>query len=486
MAYPRDKQESAAGEEFAASGGPPIRLEDLRREVVGLRCKVPVLGGSRRRYVFLDNAASTPTLRPVLKQVDQFMEWYASVHRGAGYKSLLATRIFDRTREVVLRFLGGDPTRDTVIYGLNTTDVINNLAKRYPVQPGDVVVTSEMEHHSNVLPWRRASVVIPASVDGHGELVLSDLQEKLRRHAGKVRLVAITGAANVTGYLNPVHDIARMAHEVGAEILVDAAQLVAHRRLDMRPHGHPEHLDYVALSAHKIYAPFGTGVLVGPSRFFEQGEPVSVGGGTVSFVTDHTVQWAAPPDKEEPGTPNVVGAVALAAAIRLLERAGMEEVARHEAELTRYTLERMLKIPAVEIYGETDPERSEERLGVIAFNVRGMHHALVAAVLSVEAGVGVRNGCFCAHPYIKRILRCNDESALRYGAQIAEGYRAELPGAVRVSFGIYNNLEDVNRFLAALRKIVRKKWSGEYVMDDHTGEYHCRGFEPVKEEERPF
>src|SRR5262249_52362211 len=157
--------------------------------------------------------------------------------------------------------------------------------------------------------------------------------------------------ANVTGYLNPVHEIARLAHEAGAEILVDAAQLVAHRSLDMRPHGDPGHLDYVALSAHKIYAPFGTGVLVGRADIFEQGEPDKVGGGAVSFVTDHSVQWSAPPEKEEAGTPNVVGSVALAAAIRLLQGVGMDAVARHEAELTRYTLERMLKIRNVEIYG---------------------------------------------------------------------------------------------------------------------------------------
>ena len=477
MSLPRTEPEMPAG-----SPGERIRIEDLRKEVVGIRCKVPVLSGARRRYVFLDNAASTPTLRPILKQVNQFMEWYASVHRGAGFKSLLATHVFDQTREILLRFIGGDPEKDTVIYGLNTTEAINKLAHRYPLKPGDVVIATEMEHHSNVLPWRMVAHVIPAPVDERGALDLARMGRLIREHRGRLRLVAVAGAANVTGYLNPIHRIARLAHEAGAEILVDAAQMAPHRALDMKPHGDPEHLDYVALSAHKMYAPFGTGVLVGHSKLFEQGEPQSVGGGTVSFVTDHTIQWAAPPDKEEAGTPNVVGAVAMASAIRILERVGMDEVARHEADLTRYALERMKKMPEVEIYGDLDLETVGDRVGVIPFNVRGMHHALVAAILSVEAAVGVRNGCFCAHPYIKRILRCNDESAERYGRQISEGYRAELPGAVRLSFGIYSNEEDVDRFLTALRMIVRRKWKGEYVMDDSTGEYRCKGFQPSFDE----
>ncbi len=461
-------------------GATPVHhsLEQLRRLVVGGKCKVPVLSGKSRRYVFLDNAASTPTLKPVLDSVNQCMEWYASVHRGAGFKSLVATHVFEETRAILLEFLGGDPSRDTVIYGINTTDAINKLARRYPFQPGDVVITTEMEHHSNVLPWRRAALVVAVEVDAHGALDMDDYARKVRQHAGRLKLVAVTGAANVTGYLNPVHDMARLAHEAGAEILVDAAQLVAHRKLDMLPHEDPGHLDYVAISAHKIYAPFGTGALVGRASIFDQGEPSVVGGGTVSFVTDHTVQWAAPPDKEEPGTPNVVGAVALAAACRLLQRAGMDTVARHEADLTAYTLEKLHRIRNVEIYGDSDPSRAGERLGVIAFNVRKVHHALVAAVLSTEHAVGVRNGCFCAHPYVKRILRCSDENALIYGAQISQGFRAELPGAVRVSFGIYNNLEDVNRFLSGLRRIARGKWDGEYEMVPEKGEFRCKGFDP--------
>ncbi len=473
MAFQRKHSES-----MVPAAGPRLPIADIRRQVVGLRCRVPVLSGALRRYVFLDNAASTPTLKPVLEQVDRFMDWYASVHRGAGFKSLLATRVFDETREILLRFLGGDPSLDTVIYCLNTTEAINKLAYRYPMKPGDVVITTQMEHHSNVLPWRAVAHVVPAPVDDRGALQLTEMGRLINHYRGRLRLVAVTGAANVTGYLNPIHHIARLAHEADAEILVDAAQMAPHRSLDMKPHGDPEHLDYVAVSAHKMYAPFGTGALVGHAKLFDQGIPLSVGGGTVSFVTDHSVQWAAPPDKEEAGTPNVVGAVAMAAAIRVLESVGMDEVARHEAHLTRYALERLKKIKEVELYGDIDLETVEQRVGVIAFNVRGMHHALVAAILSVEGGVGVRNGCFCAHPYIKRILRCNDESAARYGRQIADGYRAELPGAVRLSFGIYSNEEDVNRFLTALRMIVRKRWKGEYTIDEGTGEFRCKGFEP--------
>jgi cysteine desulfurase / selenocysteine lyase len=462
----------------AAPGAPGPSFEDLRREVTGLRCKVPVLGGAHVRYVFLDNAASTPTLKPILSQVNDFLQWYSSVHRGTGFKSLLATRVFDRTREVVLEFLGGDPAHDTVIFGRNTTDAINKLARRFPFQPGDMVLTTEMEHHSNDLPWRKAAHVIYAHVDQRGALVVDDIAARLREHAGRIKLVAITGAANVTGYLNPIHRIARMAHEAGAEILVDVAQMAPHRTVDMRPHGDPEHLDYVALSAHKMYAPLGTGALVGRAELFRHGDPDVVGGGVVDLVTETEVQWTRVPEREEAGSPNVVGAVALAAAIRMLQRVGMDRVAAHEAELTRYTLQQLLRIRGIEIYGDPDPGSAERRLGVISFNVKGMSHALVAAILGVEGGVGVRHGCFCAHPYLKRILHLPEEEARRFERQVVEGDRSQLPGAVRLSFGIYNNLEDVNRFLRVLRTIARRKWKGRYSMDPVHGEFTCEGYEP--------
>ena len=242
------------------------------------------------------------------------------------------------------------------------------------------------------------------------------------------RSLTVSGASNVTGFVQPIHRLARKAHAVGARILVDAAQLAPHRRIDVRPDGDPEHLDYVAISAHKMYAPFGVGALVGRRDTFLQGSPEYQGGGTVEIVTPAHVQWAGLPDREEAGTPNVVGAVAMAVAAQALMDAGMETVTRHEAALTAYALERLASVPGVTIYGLDDSGQTGDRVGVIAFNVGSMHHALVAAILGYEAGIGVRSGCFCAQSYVARLLRLTPEEQARWQREHLAGDRSRQAG----------------------------------------------------------
>ena len=217
-------------------------------------------------------------------------------------------------------------------------------------------------------------------------------------------MVSVTGASNVTGYLNPIHRLAAKAHEAGAYFCADCAQLAPHRKIDMRPLSDPEHLDYISISAHKMYAPYGTGALVGRRDTFETGDPEMRGGGEVEIVTLDGVVWSEPPDRDEAGSPNTVGAVALAAAIAQLVRIGMDKVAQHEADLTRHALTLFNQIPELTIYGSRDPKSAEKRLGVIPLNVDGLPHHLVAAVLGYEYGIGVRNGCFCAHPYLLQLM----------------------------------------------------------------------------------
>jgi selenocysteine lyase/cysteine desulfurase len=214
-----------------------------------------------------------------------------------------------------------------------------------------------------------------------------------------VALVAVTGASNVTGFLQPIHRLAQKAHAAGALILVDAAQLAPHRQVDMRPDDDPEHLDFVVLSAHKMYAPFGTGALVGPKEVFLRDAPEYTGGGTVDVVTMDEVHWAGMPDRDEAGSPNVVGAMAMAVAAQTLMEVGMDSVAAHEEALIAYALEKLQGVPGMTIYGETDPARAREKVGVIPFNLAGVSHFLLAAILGYEGGIGVRSGCFCAHPY---------------------------------------------------------------------------------------
>jgi selenocysteine lyase/cysteine desulfurase len=207
-----------------------------------------------------------------------------------------------------------------------------------------------------------------------------------------VALVAITGASNVTGFINPYYRLAEKTHHIGAKIALDCAQLAPHRKVDMLPVEDPTHIDFVTISAHKLYAPFGTGALIGLTETFAEGVPDLTGGGTVEIVTLDDVIWTVPPERDEAGSPNTIGAVALAAAIYQLESIGMDAVAEHEAQLTAYTLEKLNQIEDITIYGDSNPDRAAERLGVLPFNLRDRSHFLVSAILGYEFGIGIRNG----------------------------------------------------------------------------------------------
>lgn len=445
----------------------------------GTDLQVPTLGGTHRRYINLDNAASTPCMKPALEAVNGFMVYYSSVHRGTGFKSQLSTHFYESARQAVMRFVGADPATHTCVFGKNTTEAINKLARRFPFTPERrVVLTSGMEHHSNDLPWRGVAETIHVGLTPQGRLDEDDFDEQLARYADRVALVAISGASNVTGYLNPIHRLAEKAHAAGAQIAVDCAQLAPHRKIEMLPAGDPARLDYVSISAHKLYAPFGTGALVGRRETFEQGNPDLSGGGTVEIVTLDGVVWAGPPDREEAGSPNTVGAIALAAALSQLERIGMDMVAEHEADLTAYTLERLARVPGLKVFGDPDPGRARERLGVIPFQLEGTSHFLVAAILGYEFGIGVRSGCFCAHPYLLHLLGLTSREANAVRERMLAGDRSDMPGMVRASFGLYNTREDVDALAEALECIARGEYQGEYLQDRATGEYSPLGWEP--------
>ncbi len=443
-------------------------LAAWRRKVVGIDRVVPLAGGSTGPYVYLDNGATTPALEPVLQAVQDFLTWYASVHRGAGFKSRLATAAYEETREIVAAFVGAELTDRVVVYGKNATEALNKLAARLDFGPDDVVLCTVIEHHSNLLPWRAHAKVEHVELDAKGELDMADLEAKLQIHQGHVRIVAVTGASNVTGYVPPIHDVAELAHRYGAEIVVDAAQLAPHRAIDMRPLTDPRHLDYLVFSAHKMYAPFGTGVLVGPRSLFMKGSPDVVGGGTVRMVTLDEAVWSDPPEKEEAGSPNAVGAIALAAAIKCLEAVGMDTLASHERHLTAYAISKLSGVPGIHLYGL---HGAADSLGVLSFNLAGRHHGFVAAVLGWEAGIGVRNGCFCAAPYLLRLLEVAPCDAERVRDDVVHDVRSSIPGAVRASFGFYNNEADIDALAAALERISRDEIACTYSQDVRSGEF---------------
>jgi len=452
-------------------------IEDAKALLVGYDNEVPTLSGEKKRYINFDNSASTPTLIPVLDTINRFMPWYSSIHRGTGFKSQLSTHFYEQSRDMVRRFCNIRDQEHTIIFGKNSTEAINKLAHRLPLKEGQVIFSSKMEHHSNDLPWRSRAKVIHIGVDETGRLDLNDLRRRLQEYAGRVRLVAVNGASNVTGFINPVKQIARMAHENGAEIMVDAAQFAPHRPIDMGDQQDPEHIDYLAFSAHKIYAPFGIGVLVANRKAFEDGEPDYVGGGTIELVFMDHVLWADVPEKEEAGTPNVVGAVAMAKALEVVMEIGMDEIAMHEARLTAYALKKLKQVPGVIIYGSTDEADVENRLGVIPFNLKDKPHNLVASILNYEGAIGVRNGCFCAHPYIKHLLRLDKKANSTLEEDVRHHDRSHIPGAIRMSFGMYNTEDEIDVFIEILQRTARNEIAGDYVLNKESGEYHPRGFD---------
>jgi selenocysteine lyase/cysteine desulfurase len=449
------------------------------RDLFSVEQQVPRLDGSRTTYINFDNAASTPPMRAARDAVADFGDWYSSVHRGTGFKSQLATRAYERARQVILRFVGGRPGEHVCIFGKNTTEALNKVAHRFPFAPErDVVLVSLMEHHSNDLPYRRAARVVHVGIRPDGSLDEADFDAKLAAHAGRVALVAVTGASNVTGHIPPARRLAEKAHAAGAQILVDCAQLAPHRAIEVGALDDPGHFDYITFAGHKLYAPYGTGVLVGRRDTFAQGEPEQRGGGTVMFVSDEAAELSPPPDRDEAGSPNVMGVVALAAAIRQLEAIGMGRVAAHEAALTAHALKGLHRLEGVEVFGDPDPARAAERLGVIPFAVRGMSHIQVAAILGYEHGIGVRNGLFCAHPYIMRLLGLSSDTVEHVRSCVLAGDRREMPGLVRASFGLYNTLEEVDTWLAALDQIQRGAFKGTYRQEKSSGDFVPEGWKP--------
>lgn len=459
-----------------ASDEQDVSLNDLPSLLIGADTVVPTLYGPKR-YINFDNAASTPTFSHIAESVISFLRWYSNVHRGTGFKSQLASWAFERSRDVIAEFIGADLATQVVIFTKNSTEAINKLAHRFPLGDDSIVLTTLMEHHSNELPWRKAGHVEHVGLNQDGTISTDDLMAKLSRYGSRVKLVAITGASNVTGYINDLDFFAREAHKVGAEILVDGAQLVPHRPVNMKPHDVERRIDYLVFSGHKIYAPFGVGVLVGHRETFERGDPETVGGGAVDIVTLEEAYWTDLPEKEEAGTPDIIGVIALAKVIRMFQSIGWDEIIRHESELTAYALEQLQQIPSVTVYGDIDPRNASNRLGVISFNVGEVPHALTAAILSYEGAIGVRSGCFCAHTYVKSLLDVSDEDSKELEKQILARDRSNLPGTVRASFALYNTKEEIKRLIEMVAKIAAGDYHKGYVLNKEKGEYAPRDFE---------
>jgi len=425
---------------------------NLKNLICGADTEVPIIDGRYVRGINFDNAATTPAFQSVLNEVMNFTPFYSSIHRGMGYKSQLSSNLYEQSRLIIGNFVNADLYHKTVIFVKNTTDAINKLSNSLLTEFKDgVILSTHMEHHSNDLPWRGKYKVDYVTVDQEGNLSLEDLEKKLIQHKGEVKLVTVTGASNVTGIINPIYKIATLAHKYNAKILVDGAQLVPHARVDMKPVNSPEHIDYLVFSSHKMYSPFGVGVLIGWKDTFENGSPDYVGGGTVEIVTEDYVRWNEAPFRQEAGTPNIIGVVALVSAIRTLNGVGLEGVHEYEKKLTNYAQTNIKSLPDVTLYGHQ--EFKDNRVAIVPFNIEGIHNDVLAKILSYEAGISVRSGCFCAHPYVQKLLKITDEEIVNH---INNGY-TNRPGMVRLSFGLYNTIEEIDFLTETLYKIIKNK-----------------------------
>jgi selenocysteine lyase/cysteine desulfurase len=436
-------------------------------ELIGAGQVVPCLGGIERVAVELDQAASTQAHPSVADRVADFLPWYSSVHRGAGFRSRRATQAYEEARRAVLAFAGrAQDGPDVAILCRNTTEAINHLAYRLRLDHTDVVVTTVVEHHANLLPWGRVAErrYVECGVDG--TFTSGDVIDALDAVPRPPALLAITGASNVTGWLPPIDAVIEAAHARGVPVLVDAAQLAPHRPL-------PATADFLALSGHKLYAPFGSGALVGPRSLFETGDPFLAGGGAVDLVGLDEVIWTAPPDREEAGSPNVVGAVALHAAIDALTSIGWDAVAAHERALATRLHGGLRAIEGIRLLGPVGAgAATTETLPVAAFTLEGMHHALVASRLSAEYGIAVRHGCFCAHPYVVRLLGMDEADVDTYRREVLAGDHRGTPGAVRASAGLGTSGDDIEALLGAVADLADGAPPPvPYEQDAATGDY---------------
>ncbi len=417
----------------------PLSLpRSARLDVERIRADFPIFQReiNGRPLIYLDSAATAQKPRQVIQAlVDFYEQTNANVHRGVHTLSMEATDAYEAARERLARFVGVEDPLE-VIFTRNTTESLNLVAicwGRERLRPGDEIVASVLEHHSNLVPWQRVAQetgarirLVPVGLDGKLDLVA--YRQML---SPRTRVVAIGHASNVFGTINPVAEMAEMAHAVGALVVVDGAQSVPHLKTDVAALG----ADFLAFSGHKMLGPTGIGVLWGRRDLLEEMPPFLGGGGMIREVFEDHATWAALPEKFDAGTPNFADAVATAVAADYLDSVGMDLVRKHEVELSAYALERLRAEPDIAVYG---PQRAEDRTGVVAFNLEGIHPHDAGTVLD-EAGIAVRAGHHCCQP-LHRLL--------------------DVAATLRASFYLYNTADEVDALvdtLATARRIYRRR-----------------------------
>ena len=443
----------------------PQFLQYIQNSFIGKDTVYPTVDGKTSPRRYLDSAASTLMMAPAFEVSKSFLEHYASTHSKLHYAARGASEAFDWAHQTVLKFVGADNGEYSCYFGgSGATACFNRISTEFSTQRPErkIVLVSEMEHHSNDLPHRAHSEVvhIPAMGEGpaYGGIDVEVVRALINEHGENINYIAVTGASNVTGALTPIHQIAQLAHSVGAYVLVDASQMIAHAPVSMvNDTLEDADIDVLIFSGHKIYAPGSPGAVIARTHLLKDMAPCELGGGMVTDVyLEQYMLSDVLPDREEAGTPNIVGAITLGAVLEVLMRIGMDTIREKEIRMIDMLWEKLSVIDGVNLYG---PAPSDvPRTGTMTFNLKGFDHGLTAAALNDFHNIQVRNGCFCAHPYVREMLKRElwamdiDPNALNAEADIER-----KRGMARASLGLYTTDEDLLALVDAIKDLIARK-----------------------------
>jgi cysteine desulfurase/selenocysteine lyase len=406
-------------------------IPSLEYDVKKYRADFPILSEkvNGKPLVYFDNGATTQKPQAVIDSIiDYYSRYNANIHRGVHHLSQVASKAYEDARATIQRHIHAASPNE-IIFTRGTTESINLVAwsyLRHRLNPGDEVLVTEMEHHSNILPWQmvcdeKGAVLRIVPINENGELEIAQLQKLI---SPKTKFFAFTHVSNTMGTINPAKEIIAIAHDANVPVLVDGAQAIPHMSVNMQELD----CDFYCFSAHKVYGPTGIGALYVKENILDEMMPYQTGGGTIKTVSFTKTVYVDGPLKFEAGTPNIEGAIAFAKALDYVNAIGMENIAAHEHELLVYTTGRLLEIPGLKIIGT-----AKNKAGVISFSFANIHPFDLGTILD-QQGIAVRTGHHCTQP----LMECY-----------------KIPGTVRVSFGLYNTKEDVDLFIAALQKAVK-------------------------------
>ncbi|QUI23178.1 aminotransferase class V-fold PLP-dependent enzyme [Vallitalea pronyensis] len=420
-----------------------IKNLNLKKYIIGPNTPIETTKGFIPR-VYFNNSATTLILKPAMKKFFNLLPIYTYINVPPSNSKYITT-MYEETRNVILEMVGADANRDVAIFTKNSTEAMNVLADVYlEADPEQVVLSTTMEHLANYLPYKARMQTELIAIGKNGNIDLEDYVLKLEKYQGKVKLVAVTGASNITGVVPPYYEMARLAHQYGAKIFVDIVQVIQHLPFTMKPHGYDEHIDFVAFSAHKAYSGLDGGALVGPYDVLEKYLPLDFGSGITQFIDSSKIIYDNPPQKYETGYPDVLGVITMSKALQFLKKVGLDNIAKYERKLYKYLLYRMEEVPDITIYDSHSPF---VHIPYISFSLKGIHFKTVAAKLGLDHGIEIGNGTLGADLYVQFLLGLSNEEAY-------ECYKSGMGyGVNRVSLGMYNTFEEIDVFIHALKEI---------------------------------